>query len=134
MSKNDTIHTFDVTISITDNQLEQAEGQVIVFVVKNISSNAAKFCKYHTPFEGIMNDIFEIIKDGKKLSYQGILKKRSPPREEDYMNLKPGQLATCKVSLNKKYKVAHTGNYTLKFLGSRISQLNNSNKIAFKIK
>ncbi|WP_299326585.1 hypothetical protein [uncultured Maribacter sp.] len=134
MSQKNTVNTFEVTISTINKQLNQGEELFIIIVVKNISDSSAKFCKYHTPFEGIKNEIFEVVKNGKEISYQGKLKKRSPPTKEDYINLRPGQSKTCKVSLNQEYNIENKGTYRIRFLGSGISQLNDSNEITFEIR
>ena len=134
MSQKETINTFEVTISTTNKQLKKGEELFISIVVKNVSDSSAKFCKYHTPFEGINNEIFEVVRNGKKSPYQGKLKKRRAPTEEDYIKLRPGQSTTCKVSLNQKYNIENKGNYTIRFLGSGISQLSDSNEITFEIR
>lgn len=134
MSQNDINNTLEVSISTIKNPIKQGEEQFISVVVKNRSDSSAQFCTYHTPFEGIENEIFEVTRGRKKIPYQGILKKRIPPTAEDYISLSPGKSITTKVSLNQAYNITRKGKYTIRFLGSGISNLNDSNQITFEIR
>lgn len=134
MAQNNSVEAFEVTICTTTDQLRQGDELFIITEVKNMGESPARFCKYHTPFEGTANEIFEVLKDGKKIPYQGKLKKRRPPTDKDYVDLGPRQSITCEVRLNEEYDIVEKGHYTIRFLGSVISRLNDSNEITFEIR
>ena len=127
-------NTLNVEISLSKEEFKQNQSIKIKTTVTNTSDKAARFCDYHTPFEGIANEIFLVQKDGKKIPYQGILKKRIPPTKEDYIKLQAGKNTSCVVILNNDYDLSEPGEYTVQFKGSLISGLPDSNELSFVVK
>ena len=117
---------FEVHIHADQPVYKLGDEVVIETTVTNVSAQKGKFCTYHTPFEGIKNEIFTLMRNGKPIPYQGIMKKRVPPSDNDYKTLAPGAQAVCKVTLSKGYTLNKKGNYTIAFLGSVINGLPSS--------
>ena len=122
-----------VDISLSKDMFKRNQSIMIKTTVTNIGNKSARFCNYHTPFEGIANEIFLIKRNDEEISYQGILKKRIPPTKDDYIILQAGKQITCTVTLNDNYDFSESGAYTVQYKGSMISGLPDSNEIRFVV-
>jgi len=109
------------TLTLLAGKASLANGVEVTLKVTNTRESTEKFCDYHTPFEGIRNDIFEVIgPDGNALPYQGMMAKRAPPGPDDYIDVKGGDTASATVDLREVYPLkpgVHRVRYT-GFLGS----------------
>jgi len=92
--------------------------------VKNSTGKPQKFCTYHTLFEGLRNDIFDVKNaDGTKLDYRGMMAKRAPPGDDDFITLAPGEERTSNpVDISEGYAFS-SGAFTVMFSGGAISEL-----------
>lgn len=124
---------FEVTLSMKKEIFKPNEEVVVAMKVKNLGNATAEFCIYHTPFEGIQNNIFEISKNSKIIYYQGKMKKRIPPEARHYRKLTLDQFIECSFILTG-YDFSDKGRYTLTFSGNIISGLPKSNEVTFVIK
>ena len=105
----------------------------LTFVVRNPGEADRTFCDYHTPFEGIRNDLFEIRDaSGAEVAYQGIMAKRSPPDADDYLLVRAGTRAEAPIDLTSKYTLG-SGDYTIRFTGNAISGLPASNTVTITV-
>lgn len=102
-------------------------------VVENSTQERRQFCVYHSPFEGIRNNIF-IVQDaqGNELDYHGKMAKRVPPGKKDFIILKAGASKSVDFSPEDAYEFS-PGKYTIQFRGSDISMLPNSNAVSFSV-
>ena len=133
MVLSSSLDPFQVTISLEKEVYSHNEELILSTSVKNNSPHQAKFCRYHTPFEGMLNHIFDIQKEGESLPYRGIMLKRTPPSEKDWLKVAPGKEIACRVNLSETYTLELPGTYRVKFSGSKISALPDSNGIEFII-
>lgn len=101
-----------------------------VFTVTNTSDAAARFCTYHTPFEGIANNIFAVVGPSGAVDYVGPMKKRAAPGPDDYRTLAPGAQASVPFVLADRYPTP-AGSYTLQYKQTAISGLPDSNVLSF---
>lgn len=124
--------SFDVIISTEKENVTFGDGVVIRMEVKNVSTVRGKFCKYHTPFEGILNKIFLVQYENQEIPYEGKLASRIGPSEEDYIHLDPGNHASCSVVL-EGYSLKKKGSYKIQFVQSPSSNLPSSNTIEVNI-
>lgn len=91
-------------LSLRPGRTSLAEAVEVTLVVENPAPEAGRFCDYHTPFEGIRNDIFEVTgPDGKALAYRGMMAKRAPPGPDDYVAIGAGQRLEATVDLRDAY-------------------------------
>lgn len=85
----------------------------------HLSNNGKKdiyLLKWHTPFEGIRNDIFNVTLNGKEIDYQGIMAERGNPRSiKSYMLLKTKGSKTASINLAKYYDFSKPGFYTISY-------------------
>lgn len=85
----------------------------------NVSSEDIRFLKWNTALEGyIRHDFIEVWLEGEKIAYTGIHVKRLPPKDSDYIILKPSETASEIVDLADGYEISQKGNYTLMYEGS----------------
>jgi hypothetical protein len=87
------------------------DGNVIAKLeFRNLAESPVALLSWVTFPDGeIDDDSFEVSVNGVKARYVGILIKRPPPDEEDYLSLGPGKTLTSIVNLNSGYKIDGTG-------------------------
>lgn len=119
--------SFETTLTVV-------EGTQVTLEVANTSDEKAEFCTYHTPFEGIRNNIFVVERKGEELPYRGMMAKRAPPTKKDHRKLKPGSSVTSDpVDLAEVYELKK-GSYTVRFRGGGVSGLPDSEPIELVVR
>lgn len=95
--------------------------------VSNPSATAVSFCRYHTAFEGLSTDIFEVrTPDGSEVPYRGPMLKRAPPESEDWFLVQPGRFHTAEVDLLEGYALQAGTTYAIRYRSSSVSTLPSS--------
>jgi hypothetical protein len=96
----------------------------VVLQVENPTTTTKTFCDYHTPFEGLRNDLFEVRGvDGVVVDYRGMMAKRAPPGDDDFLDVPvSGRRTSDPVDLLEGYALT-TGTWTVRFSGNGISGL-----------
>lgn len=124
-----------VTNMTIQQPVKTGEPVLVTFNVHNTSSKTLKFCKWHTPFEGFMNSIFDIKNSkGEEARYKGIMAKRvMPPPADAYIDVAPDKTVTATIDLLKAYDLSAPGKYTIEYQSSGISGLEKVNKGSFTI-
>lgn len=115
----------------------------VKLTVSNPGRAHQNFCRYHTPFEGIQNDIFALTGPSGTLPYTGIMRKRAPAGPDDEVTLAPAgggeglgwafKQCEATVDLRDGYGKLPPGEYTLQFKGGDVSRLPASETISFVI-
>lgn len=113
-----------VTVSAPET-FAHRQPAVVTVTVANPTEQARVFCTYHTPFEGIRNDIFVVTAGGAEVDYRGKLAKRAPPGPEDFIRLAPGESRSAQVDLQEGYPLP-VGPVTVAYRGTLISGLPDS--------
>ena len=106
-----------VTVSIAPekNSLKQDDNVVLRVTITNTSSSPQYVLKWHTPFNGIEDHIFDVTRDGEALPYLGRHYKRGAPTAKDYYLLKPGASHTSTVEISSVYDMTVSGDYAVKY-------------------
>ncbi|MCB9654168.1 MAG: hypothetical protein H6729_08580 [Deltaproteobacteria bacterium] len=94
----------------------------IRMVVSNPTTEPLTFCKYHTPFEGLRNDIFAVRSAGHELEYRGAMAKRSAPEPQDYIQVAPGASVEAVIDLSGDYAF-EAGVYEIVYRSTIVSGL-----------
>ena len=108
-----------IDLSILENQL--AKGNVVVEAkVKNISNESVKLLPFNTPLDSsVLGKVFEVESgdqiEQELIQYVGIMAKRLPPVEEDYIQILPGQVVRQTLDITKSYKFCRNMSYTVSF-------------------
>lgn len=112
-----------VTVSIAADKhaLKQDDDAVFRVTITNTSSTPQYILKWHTPFAGIEDHIFEVTRDGVKLPYLGAHYKRPTPTAKDYYLLAPGASHTSKVELSALYDMSVTGDYSVRYHAASVN-------------
>ena len=81
----------------------------------NVSDGPVKVLRYHTPVNGIEDDILSVSLDGKPVNYIGRMYKRGEPIDSDYLTLDPGQNISGVASLWNNYNISASGRYAVQY-------------------
>lgn len=107
----------------------------IDFKVTNNGTTAVTFLPWQTPLEGRLTaGCLKVIYNGEELPYRGIMVKRRPPTDEDYITLQPGESTSEKVDISDSYDFSRAGKYSIQFIERYESEVPNSNTIEIMIK
>jgi len=100
-----------VTRSRVDEPLE------LRVIARNPGENDLRFLIWNTPFdEALSADLFEIMFNGERLEYRGIMYRRAlPPDDDAYVTLAGGESLEAVVDLAQSYAVDRPGQYTISF-------------------
>jgi peptidyl-Lys metalloendopeptidase len=106
-----------VTVSVVPEKtsLQQDDDVVLRVTITNTSSKPQYVLKWHTPFAGIEDHLFEVKRDGVDVPYLGRHIKRATPTAKDYYLLKPGASHTSKVEISSLYDMSVTGDYSVRY-------------------
>ncbi len=110
-----------VTVVPEKNSLKQDDDVVMRVTITNTSSTPQYVLKWHTPFAGVEDHLFDVTRDGVDVPYLGRHYKRPAPTAKDYYLLKPGQSHTRKVELSSMYDMSVTGDYSVKYHAASVN-------------
>lgn len=86
---------------------------VLTQTLTNTTNHSIEVLQYHTPFEGILGDIFELKFGVDTLTYRGPMVKRLPPGDEDWLKVEAGDSLTAFVDIAKAWDLDQAGEYQL---------------------
>ncbi|MES2018382.1 MAG: M35 family metallo-endopeptidase [Pseudomonadota bacterium] len=117
-----------VTVSIVPekNSLKQDDDVVLRVTITNTSSTPQYVLKWHTPFGGIEEQLFDVTRDGAPVPYLGAHYKRQAPTAKDYYLLKPGASHTSRVELSGLYDMTVTGDYAVRYHAASLQLFGNA--------
>ncbi|MCR9164522.1 MAG: hypothetical protein ACE37F_07295 [Nannocystaceae bacterium] len=92
--------------------------------VSNPNAGAVSFCPYQTPFEGAMDDIFEVrTPDGVELPFRGPILERAACEPDEWFPVQPGRFHTAEADLTHGYPVQPGQVYMVRYRGSAVAGL-----------
>jgi peptidyl-Lys metalloendopeptidase len=95
--------------------LRDAQPAELVFTLTNVGKNPVQVLNWQTPFEGIRAPMFTVLRDGAEVEYRGPMLKRTAPRKEDYLTLKPGEQRRAQINLAEAWDLNAPGHYTVQY-------------------
>ncbi|WIG99346.1 protease [Myxococcus sp. SDU36] len=98
-------------------QVRAGEPVELVFELSNPTAQALRVLGWHTPLEGVLNQIFDVSRGGGSLDYRGPMAKRAPPTADSYLTLSPGTSVEGKVDVARYYDLQAPGTYRIAFRG-----------------
>ena len=99
------------------------------FSLENLTDDNLWVLKWHTPFEGVSNRIFDVTCDGREAPYKGVMLKRGSPAETDYLMLAPHDKKTCAFDLASVYTLPASGECRVRFEGRLLDVSRSAPKI-----
>ena len=97
--------------------VKAGEPVEVVFRLSNPTSQPLYVLDWHTPLEGLLNNIFQVTRDGAEISYAGPMLKRANPGADDYVAVAPGATVEGKVNVALAYDFTQPGRYRIAFQG-----------------
>lgn len=92
--------------------------------VSNPHAGAVSFCPYQTPFEGAMDDIFEVrAADGVELPFRGPILERAACEADEWFAVQPGRHHTAEADLADGYPLQSGQVYMVRYRGSDVAGL-----------
>ncbi|NTX03233.1 MULTISPECIES: protease [Myxococcus] len=100
-------------------QVKAGEPVELVFKLTNPTKEPLYVLKWHTPLEGIRNNIFTVTRadSAAELSYGGPMMKRGPPDASSYATIAPGESVEGTVDAALAYGLQEPGTYRITFRG-----------------
>lgn len=105
----------EVRITAAKEALSPEDGVLVNVAITNPTKSAIKILRWHTPFDGVKEDLFAVTVNGKPAEYIGAEYKRAAPTEKDYITLNPGQLMETVVDLAGFYDFSESGYYQISY-------------------
>lgn len=81
----------------------------LIFELTNHSKVPVHILKWNTPLEGLKSDCLNVKKNGKPVSYDGLLIKRGQPQPNDFITLHPGESISNKIDVGEAYNISKPG-------------------------
>lgn len=125
----------DVKTKLSAKQSIYQVGEPIVLTLQaeNIGEEPYTFLPWGTPIENrFTGDCLSVTYQGKPVNYVGIMVKRMPPTEADYITLQKGETVSGSVNLLEGYKADQPGRYHIQFK-ERYNGIPASNSIEIEI-
>ncbi|ADO74040.1 M35 family metallo-endopeptidase [Stigmatella aurantiaca] len=85
----------------------------------NVSAHPVRLLSWHTPAQGLTEDLLAITFHGIPVAYTGPHYKRAAPQPGDFLTLAPGESLTRTVALSGIYDLSRGGNYSLRYTGPK---------------
>ena len=101
-------------IVLSPSQRDSGDG-TIEFSLVNQSSKTVSVLAWQTPLDGVTNDLFTVTQNGIPVDYTGPMYKRVAPREQDFIQLKPGESLDAQVELSMYYDMRKGGQYEVSY-------------------
>lgn len=122
-----------ISIEVDSEQLE--EGKVILHsTFDNQGPRSVTFLPWGTPFESMLTSPFLIINtqiadDLLPVPYEGIMIKRAPPQDKDYITVDSGQTHSNSLDITKSYSFCRGLPYMITYMGPLLTLDNTKIKI-----
>ncbi len=104
-----------VKLSAEKSSLAARDSVLVNVTLTNVSSHSVRVLKWHTPVDGVKEDLFRVTADGASAEYNGRHYKWATPEAHDYLTLKAGESVSRTVDLGSIYDLSKTANYSISY-------------------
>lgn len=104
-----------VKLSVPRSSLAARDAVQVTVTLTNVSADTVRVLKWHTPTDGLKEDLFAVTVDGAKAEYNGRHYKWATPAATDYLRLAPGESVSNTVDLGTIYDLSRTGQYSIRY-------------------
>ena len=101
------------TLSV-DAIVSQGAEVLVAFRLENRTEKNLEVLRYHTPLEDLIGPVFEVRYEGNILPYRGPMVKRSPPTDEDWLELNPDHSLANELDISLAWELDRKGSYSLR--------------------
>jgi hypothetical protein len=108
--------TLECKLSVAP-RVRAGEPVEVAFQLRNPTARPLYVLDWHTPLEGLLNNIFLVTRDGVEVPYAGPMLKRGDPQADDYVTVAPGTSVDAKVEASLAYDFTQPGTYRITFRG-----------------
>ena len=86
---------------------------VLRYTLRNDSTADMLVVYWQTPVRGVMNDLFDVRRDGQPVTYVGREYKWATPQAKDFVRVPAGGELSASVELSAVYDISRSGEYTI---------------------
>ncbi|WP_164015307.1 M35 family metallo-endopeptidase [Pyxidicoccus trucidator] len=104
-----------VTLSTEKSSLAARDGVLVNVTLTNVSSRSVRVLKWHTPVDGVKEDLFRVTADGASAEYNGRHYKWATPEAHDFLTLKAGESVSRQVDLASIYDLSKSATYSISY-------------------
>ena len=104
----------EATLSLPEARIEAGSAVSLQFTITNKTDQPRRVLKWNTPLEGVLANIFHVVRNGEEALYKGITVRRADPVEDDYVTLAPGKTVDTTIDLAEYYDLTYDGAYEIK--------------------
>lgn len=91
------------------------EDVTLRYTLHNGSAKDVFIVYWQTPVRGVLNDLFQVLRDGKPVDYIGREYKWAAPQPADFVKVPAGGELTATVELSSVYDMSVSGSYSIGF-------------------
>ena len=110
--ESETQHPFSSAVQCSQ-QYQLGEKITCQFDITNQVTVDYYLLKWQTPLEGMKSPYLSVSKDGKPLTYHGMMVKRGNPQASDFVHIKAGESVSNSVDITTGYDFNEPGTYTI---------------------
>lgn len=74
---------------------------------------------------------FEVRRNGKWVTYTGVLGSRSPPKADEFYAMPRGGISRATIDLSEYYNLSKSGNYTVKYVSINLAPPNTEQNVFY---
>lgn len=111
-----------VTLSPTKDAFNSDESVLIKVTITNPNKGSVRILRWSTPVDGVEDNLFSVLVNGKSAEYIGRDYKRPAPTDKDFLILRGGETIESTVDLAGFYDLEQTGYYQVSYKVERESQ------------
>ena len=100
-----------ITLTPVKDAFGPDESVMVNVSITNPNKGAVRILRWSTPIDGVEEDLFHVVVNGKDAEYIGRHYKRPAPTDKDYLILRGGETIETTVDLSGYYDLAETGYY-----------------------
>lgn len=104
-----------VKLSVPRSSLAARESVSVTVTLTNVAKDTVRLLKWHTPTDGLKEDLFAVTVDGAKAEYNGRHYKWATPVTTDFLRLAAGESVSYTVDLGTIYDFSKTGSYSIRY-------------------
>lgn len=100
---------------LSNEPIAAGEPALVRFTLTNVSKTAVSVVDYETPLNGMTEDLFHVVRDGRPVPYEGLHALRLGPLPENWIKIAPGESLSAVIDLAGAYPMHLDGQYRVSY-------------------